>query len=141
MAQRNRNHRTCKNSVPLLDPRPWLGELLGKGRGEHEGEGGGGLWGSKPGTETVWPCSLPALGPFRAPTLAWGFSTGGGVCVGGDLACSPSGACPPRGTPTFTQCLGPGAGLRTWGGQSFSQTHSRLGGGKEERLDTTLLTF
>lgn len=86
---------------------------------------------------------LPPLGPCRAPTLAWGFSTG------------KPGLQPPRGLPArmhtylclvswpwgwHRECPRP-MGFEQGAVRASPRPISRLRRGKEERLTTTLLTF
>lgn len=142
MVQRNKNHKTCKNSIPYVrHSQPWLGRATWGGVLRKEAWSGGlastspshfrDEWGEASKGQG-WGTSSHFLGhSLRNPPPTWGFSTGGG----GEPGLQPqesqevaSEAFPPRCTPTFAWCLGhPGpaqrvpqvGGLRTRGCQKL----------------------
>lgn len=138
MVQRNKNHKTCKNSIPYVrSSQPWLGRASWGGASKKGGvewgpdehllshfgtdvgvQGWG--WGSKPGARIVYTSSHFLSHPLRTPSphlglqhrRAWLAAPGGSKKWPSSLH-----------IPTFAWCLGhlgPAQrvprvlGLRTW---------------------------
>lgn len=163
MVQRNKNHKTCKNSVPLVrHSQPWLGQLLGEGSRERRGAGGtwralssfqdsrrGGA-GGEHGVDGLHLLPLLGLGS-QAPTLHLALQCRGAwpAAPGGPRKW-PRGPSHPDAHLPLACCLGhlgPAQSLPALGpwapnlgvSEASPRPTSRLRRGKEESLTATLL--
>lgn len=168
MVQRNKNHKTCKNSIPYVrHSQPWLGRAswggapekgwVEWGPDEHfpftlpgQMQGWGGRRGSKQGAGIVCTSSH-FLGHLRSPTLHLGLQhTGAWLAAPGS----------PRKWPQWTSHpdthLPFPCGLATWGQhrecprsmgsetgdvRSFSQTHIKAQNGEGGEPDSCPAQF